>query len=48
MVKVMRNWWTPQDLTSFKAKTKSLVDQYSAFKVFPDLNLNGEFTLGKH
>jgi putative endopeptidase len=32
---VMRNWWTPQDLTSFKAKTKSLVDQYSAFKVFP-------------
>jgi putative endopeptidase len=34
MVKVMRNWWTPQDLTSFKAKTKSLVDQYSAFKYF--------------
>jgi putative endopeptidase len=31
----------------FKAKT-SLVDQYSAFKVFPDLNLNGEFTLAKH
>ena len=45
---VMRNWWTPQDLTSFKAKTKSLVDQYSAFKVFPDLNLNGEFTLGEN
>jgi predicted metalloendopeptidase len=32
----------------FKAKTKSLVDQYSAFKVFPDLNLNGEFTLGEN
>ncbi|OUD34507.1 M13 family metallopeptidase [Flavobacterium sp. FPG59] len=45
---VMRNWWTPQDLTAFKAKTKSLVDQYSAFKVFPDLNLNGEFTLGEN
>ncbi len=45
---VMRNWWTPQDLTAFKSKTKSLVDQYSAFKVFPDLNLNGEFTLGEN
>lgn len=45
---IMRNWWTPQDLTAFKAKTKSLVDQYSAFKVFPDLNLNGEFTLGEN
>jgi putative endopeptidase len=45
---VMRNWWTPEDLTAFKAKTKTLVDQYSGFKVFPDLNLNGEFTLGEN
>jgi putative endopeptidase len=45
---VMRNWWTPEDLTAFKAKTKALVDQYSSFKVFPDLNLNGEFTLGEN
>ena len=45
---VMRNWWTPEDLTAFKAKTKALVDQYSGFKVFPDLNLNGEFTLGEN
>ena len=45
---VMRNWWTPTDLTAFKSKTKALVDQYSAFKVFPDLNLNGEFTLGEN
>ncbi len=45
---VMRNWWTASDLTAFKAKTKALVDQYSGFKVFPDLNLNGEFTLGEN
>ncbi len=45
---VMRNWWTPADLTAFKAKTKSLVDQYSSFKAFPDLALNGEFTLGEN
>ncbi len=45
---VMRNWWTPEDLTAFQAKTKALVDQYSSFKAFPDLNLNGSFTLGEN
>ncbi|WP_396184940.1 M13 family metallopeptidase [Flavobacterium sp.] len=45
---VMRNWWTPKDLAAFKLKTGALVAQYSAFKVFPDLNLNGEFTLGEN
>lgn len=45
---VMRNWWTPTDLTAFQAKTKALVDQYSAFDVFPDLKLNGAFTLGEN
>jgi predicted metalloendopeptidase len=35
----MRNWWTPQDLTSFKAKTKSLVD-HQLSKAFPDLTEN--------
>lgn len=45
---VLRNWWTPADLTAFKAKTKALVDQYNAFKVFPDLNVNGAFTLGEN
>lgn len=45
---VMRNWWTPEDLTAFKAKTKALADQYSAFEVFPDLKLNGAFTLGEN
>ena len=45
---VMRNWWTPQDLTAFQARTKALVDQYSSFKAFPDLNLNGSFTLGEN
>lgn len=45
---VMRNWWTPQDLTAFQTRTKALVDQYSSFKAFPDLNLNGSFTLGEN
>jgi len=45
---MMKNWWTPADLTAFKAKTKALVNQYSSFKAFPDLNVNGEFTLGEN
>ena len=45
---VMKNWWTPADLTAFKAKTSALVAQYSGFKAFPDLNVNGEFTLGEN
>ncbi len=45
---VMRNWWTPEDLTAFKQKTAALVTQYNGFKIFPDLNVNGEFTLGEN
>ena len=45
---VMRNWWTPKDMVAFKQKTGALAAQYSAFKAFPDLNLNGEFTLGEN
>ena len=45
---VMRNWWTDKDLVAFKEKTSALVDQYNGFKVFPDLNVNGSFTLGEN
>lgn len=44
----MRNWWTPKDQTEFKKRTGALVAQYNSFKVFPDLNVNGEFTLGEN
>jgi putative endopeptidase len=45
---LMRNWWTPKDLDAFKLRTKALVAQYNEFKVFPDLHVNGEFTLGEN
>jgi putative endopeptidase len=45
---VMRNWWTESDLNAFKKRTGALVEQYNGFKVFPDLNVNGEFTLGEN
>jgi putative endopeptidase len=44
----LKNWWTPQDLAQFKARTKQLAEQYSAYQVFPDLKLNGEQVLGEN
>lgn len=45
---VMKNWWTDADLAAFKAKTGALIAQYNSFKAFPDLNVNGEYTLGEN
>ncbi len=45
---VMRNWWTEKDKSEFKKRTSALVAQYSSFNVFPDLHVNGEFTLGEN
>ena len=45
---VLKNWWTPKDLESFKNKTSSLIEQYNSFKAFPDLSVNGAYTLGEN
>ena len=45
---VLRNWWTETDAAEFKKRTARLVEQYSAFKPFEDINVNGEFTLGEN
>jgi putative endopeptidase len=45
---VLRNWWTDDDREEFKGRTAKLVEQYSSFKPFDDLNVNGEFTLGEN
>ena len=45
---VLRNWWTDEDRTEFEKRTGQLVEQYSAFAPFDDLNVNGEFTLGEN
>ena len=44
----LANWWTPEDLAHFKAASEKLVKQYDAYKLFPDLNLNGTLTLGEN
>lgn len=45
---VLRNWWTETDAAEFKKRTAKLVEQYSAFKPYDDINVNGEFTLGEN
>ena len=45
---MLRDWWTDEDRAEFKKRTDKLVGQYSAFKPFDDLNVNGEFTLGEN
>jgi putative endopeptidase len=45
---VLRNWWTDEDRAEFEVRTARLVEQYSAFKPFDDLSVNGEFTLGEN
>ena len=44
----LRNWWTDEDRTEFENRTGRLVDQFSAYAPFDDLNVNGEFTLGEN
>jgi len=45
---VLHNWWTDKDRSEFKKRTNALIAQYDSFKVFPDLNVNGNFTLGEN
>jgi predicted metalloendopeptidase len=44
----LRNWWTPQDDTNFKAKTKLLIEQYGNYSPVPGYKVNGELTLGEN
>jgi putative endopeptidase len=43
----LRNWWTPEDLKHFEAATAALAAQYSTYKPFPDLAVNGRQTLAE-
>lgn len=42
------SWWTAADREEFDARSRVLVDQFSAFEVQPGLRVNGELTLGEN
>ncbi len=44
----LRNWWTEQDLARFESAGRALAAQYGAYQAFPDLNLNGDLSLGEN
>ncbi|TDW52479.1 putative endopeptidase [Flavobacterium sp. 270] len=43
----LNNWWTPEDLKKFKAKTKLIVSQYNKFEVLGK-HVNGDATQGEN
>jgi predicted metalloendopeptidase len=44
----LSNWWTPQDFDHFKESSARLVEQFNAYKPFPDLAVNGKLTLSEN
>ncbi|MEP7243346.1 MAG: M13 family metallopeptidase [Gammaproteobacteria bacterium] len=43
-----RRWWTPEDSAQYAAVTQPLVDQFSGYRPFPDLGVNGKLTLSEN
>ena len=41
------NWWTEDDLKSFKARAQCVIDQFSGFEVQPGLHENGNLVVGE-
>jgi predicted metalloendopeptidase len=44
----LANWWVPEDFSHFKEASGRLVEQYKAYRPFPDLGVNGQQTLGEN
>jgi predicted metalloendopeptidase len=44
----LSNWWTKADFEHFKKQSARLVDQFNAYKPFPDLAVNGKLTLSEN
>ncbi len=44
----LRDWWTPKDEKTFKARADVLGAQYSKFEPLPGVHVNGELTMGEN
>ena len=42
------NWWTPEDLKNFEARTDCLVKEYGGFTAVDDVKVDGKLTLGEN
>ncbi|MCU1264336.1 MAG: Endothelin-converting enzyme 1 [Acidobacteria bacterium] len=43
----LANWWTDDDLKSFKERAQCVIDQFSSFEVEKGLNMNGKLVVGE-
>jgi len=43
----LRNWFTPEDLKNFQARTDCVANEYSEFNVAPGININGKLVNGE-
>ncbi len=41
----MRRWWTAEDMSRYESATEALVNQFSSYRAFADLGVNGKLTL---
>jgi putative endopeptidase len=44
----LRDWWTPQDERTYKARAAELVKQYNGYVPLDGLNVNSDLTLGEN
>jgi len=44
----LNNWWTKEDFAHFQQSGQALAAQYSRYRPFPDLAVNGEQTLAEN
>jgi predicted metalloendopeptidase len=42
------SWWTPEDFAHFEASGKALAAQFSTYKPFPDVAIDGQQTLSEN
>ena len=45
---MLRDWWTEEDATKFKARAQKLSEQYATYEPLPGSKLNGDLTLGEN
>ncbi len=44
----VKNWWTKDDYTKFKAKTQQVIDLYNTFTVLDTVHVKGAMTVGEN
>lgn len=44
----LKNWWSKEDATQFKAKTSAVASLYNSFTVLDSVHINGDLTNGEN